>query len=834
MNAIDCLLAKADAGIVDRDKVLEAASRFDELSGEIQRSTRRTKRDADRMAAVRLQKELTAKALRKKRMRLKQVQAIQRVQERAASAPEEVDQAMLSLLDFDPRQRVSGENVALMTEVIRGQAHALAADFLDKYRSKAAGLMRAKAGLENVVRELFGESTADGNAKALAGGVSEAFGMLRGRYNAAGGDIGFRKDWGLPQGHDRAAVASASKQEWVDFVRDRVDPSRMLDDEGQPITLRSLQGSLDTMYDDIVTGGLVDMVGPMPDAAKSSVFGRVHHRFLVFRDADSWLAYQKKFGTPDIFSTIIAHIDGLARDTAVMEVLGPYPGRTIEAMEGLIEQAEARGALSATGKKAAKALAKLGGAKVHLRDTYRTVTGELMRPSNSKVAHVSQANRNVLVSAMLGGAFFSSLSDLATQAIAARMVGIPARRVLGAHLKMFLPTSAVDRRTAVRAGFTAQGWASNAIAAQRLFGEVTGPEWSAKVTDTVLRASLLSPWTEAGKWAFQTEMLGFITENAGKRFGQLPDALKATFERNGINPPEWDLIRSTPQWTDIDSGATFIRAADVARHEAGLQAEGVGSRGKRFDAANLLQQAIFLETRFAIIESTARVRALMTAGKEAGSFAGEVWRNFALFKSFPVTAMHMHLSRGLSQQGWSRARYFAELMIATTAMGVLGDQLSEISKGKDPQDLTDPRVWAKGAARGGGFGMIGDFLFSDVNRYGGGMVTTLAGPVFAQGEDLVQLTVGNVQRLIAGDETKLGPDLSRFLKMNTPGRSLWYGRLAFERLIFDRLDELADPNASARFRRMEQRAQREFGQGYWAPPGKGIRRAPDLEGMAGQ
>ena len=37
------------------------------------------------------------------------------------------------------------------------------------------------------------------------------------------------------------------------------------------------------------------------------------------------------------------------------------------------------------------------------------------------------------------------------------------------------------------------GWASKAIGAQRILGEVTGAEWSAKVTDTVLRASLPSP-----------------------------------------------------------------------------------------------------------------------------------------------------------------------------------------------------------------------------------------------------------------------------------------------------------------------------------------------------
>ena len=196
---------------------------------------------------------------RRRRMGLKQAQASQRIRERADQAPAQVDQAMLSLLEFDPRGVVHGENVAQMGEVIRGQAHAMAASFLERFRSRAAGIIRPREGMENVVRELFGEGTKDANAKAMAEGVSNAFAMLRSRYNVAGGDIGKRADWGLPQGHDKQALALASKDDWIAFTMDRVDPNRMLDDFGEPVGIRQLQGALDRMYDDIVTGGLSEI-----------------------------------------------------------------------------------------------------------------------------------------------------------------------------------------------------------------------------------------------------------------------------------------------------------------------------------------------------------------------------------------------------------------------------------------------------------------------------------------------------------------------------------------------------------------------------------------------
>ena len=65
-------------------------------------------------------------------------------------------------------------------------------------------------------------------------------------------------------------------------------------------------------------------------------------------------------------------------------------------------------------------------------------------------------------------------------------------------------------------------------------------------------------------------------------------------------------------------------------------------------------------------------------------------------------------------------------------------------------------------------------------------------------------------------------------------RSVWYARLAMERLIFDELEAAIDPNARRSFRMIEHRARREYRQRFWWRPGTSApQRAPDLEAALG-
>ena len=63
---------------------------------------------------------------------------------------------------------------------------------------------------------------------------------------------------------------------------------------------------------------------------------------------------------------------------------------------------------------------------------------------------------------------------------------------------------------------------------------------------------------------------------------------------------------------------------------------------------------------------------------------------------------------------------------------------------------------------------------------------------------------------------------------------MWYARLGMERLIFNELEAVVDPNASRSFRVIENRARRDYRQRFfWRPGKRAPQRAPDLGAAAG-
>jgi len=511
----------------------------------------------------------------------------------------------------------------------------------------------------------------------------------------------------------------------------------------------------------------------------------------------------------------------------LMEVLGPNPDSTMRFMTDLFQKRSAEVEQAATGEEFRKlAQLRLRVGERSLNGVYDVLTGRINTGSQSSWANFHSGARNIVTSAFLGSSMFSAIADAAFGLTTSLFNGIPPMRVLGRHLTMMNPLASRDRALAVRTGFGAQGWASIAIGQERIMGEMLGPAWTRRVADTTLRLSWLSPWTETGRWSWGLEALGYVTDNAHLRFDGLNNAFRNALEMHGIGAKEWDIIRSTKAFVDEESGAKLIRPQDMVR--MGGEAKDVGIK---------LHEWILTEGEFAVPTTTPYVRALTTGTLEAGSFWGQIIRDAMLFKSFPLTMVNTHLLRlaAMDNKG-TAAAMFAQLFISTAVMGVLGEQMSQIAMGRDPvtMDYEDPagrKLLMKGLLRGGGIGIFGDFLFADQNRYGGGILETLAGPIFGTTTpDFFRVTVGNLQKMVGDEKTNFSPEMIRFAHQLFPGRSLWYARLAFERWVVDNLQRMADPQAERRFARMERRIRRETGQEYFSPPGSRFppRRGPRL------
>ena len=74
---------------------------------------------------------------------------------------------------------------------------------------------------------------------------------------------------------------------------------------------------------------------------------------------------------------------------------------------------------------------------------------------------------------------------------------------------------------------------------------------------------------------------------------------------------------------------------------------------------------------------------------------------------------------------------------------------------------------------------------------------------------------GNLDRTIDGKDVNLKRDALKLVKRYMPAGNLWYSRLVLERLVFDALEEMADPKIHSKRRSQERRLKKESGQKYW-------------------
>jgi hypothetical protein len=824
MSLDQCLPDLERKGEIDVGRSREARELYAELKAFYSRS--HDEQTAAALASQATVERLEAAAAHKKANLVRQVKAQQSAlaairtfngQDPAATNPLDPRGAE-ALLAFDSRAG-HNDSVFARERAIRGRAHGFMVEILARHRQKFTGNNRDPAGLEDLVREVFEPgSTGKALARELADAFTRGTEYLRARFNEAGGQIGKLEGW-FPQSHSAALVRKAGFAEWRNFVTPLLDRSKIFDRRtGRPFTDEAFEPFLRNVWETLRTDGW-SKVEPGAAGGKMVANQRGDHRILHFADGDAWLAYHERFGSGTPFDAMMGHVDGMSRDIALMEILGPNPAATIRWLkDSVLKSAQLDGSPDS------KAIAAAEKGVPKIQRLYDELTGTLRRPESEKIALGFSAVRSVQVAAKLGSAILSALpTDPAFGAITRKFNGLPAWRMFGGYLKQLNPLDDADRKLAVRAGLIAEEWSHMTAAQHRILAEELTGEWSRRLASGVLRISGLAAYTQAGRWAFGMEFLGHLTDQAGKSFDQLDAPLARAMQRHGIGADTWEIIRKTP--IEEHRGAGWILPQNIEDRQAG----------------DRLLQMIQTETDFAVPLADPRTRAMMNSAAPRGTWFGEVIRSALLFKTFGITLLMTHGRRMLEQSGVSAARYAAGFFIATTLGGAAAIQLKEISKGKDPKPMPgadDPLLdhaafWGAAQVQGGGLGIYGDFLKSSENRFGGGIGSTLAGPMAQTATNVGGLAFSSTKAAMGDKKAKPGRDLVKLIKQETPGSSLWFSRVAFERLIADQLQEELDPEYRKSWRAIERRAAQE-GQEFWWEPGEtSPDRAPEI-GLGGR
>jgi len=789
-----CLDGKVQSNRLSREQAEEAMRLIGRFESEYAKTM--TQSAAEAAAALKASEVMSENLRVKQRQIALQALAVDRVTQQAELHPKGLYAGIAGVLARDWWSMSKGSNAEARVKVVRRDLFRRWGAGVEALRSRLLGLKVNEAGLQSFVRALYGETVDDPAINAAAKAWVEMTDYAVERYNAAGGQLRPKKDWRLPQHMDANRVAK-DRQAWIDYMISAYHSGRVQVwdyEAGAPVDAMTFSEIVSLAYDAIATNGASEIT-PGLMAKLKLANKRLDHRVFEWTSADAWLWANRRWGTGDggIYGILTGHVDSIGRDIGLLEVLGPNPDLTVRT---LVDTARQK---------------MVGPLKVkNLEDIYEHVSGRVNNPVSAGLANVAGGVRGWLQSAQLGSAVISSVTDFQTMRQTAKWNALPANRVLSSYLAL-LRGDANAKARAMRTGMIAESVIHSVHSALRDQVDETIGGIGGLLANTVLRASGLTKHTDSLRQAFGMEYLGMLADEAGKAFDQLPQNLRRTLGRYGLDADAWNVIR---QGVEDFEGMRFVSPAKLDQMN-----RRVGSR---------LMELIETEMDHAVLQPGARERSLMVGSTRRGTFVGEALRTTMQYKSFAVTMLTTHLMRGLAENGGvGKLGYLVPHMIGLTTLGALSYQMRELVKGRDPMDMTEPKFWLRAAAQGGGLGIMGDFLYGAVDRHGMSFYTqTFGGPGAGLLIDTIDLTGANISAISKDEDANFGRDLARFVERYTPGSSLWYARLALDRLLWDNLQRAVDPRAQDSFRRTEQRARKETGQGYWWRPGQTIPTRP--------
>ena len=698
------------------------------------------------------------------------------------SHPKGEYEGLMAMLTKDVHGKAGYKNIEYLGKYYEGKYHAKFADALSQFRTRSLGWSQDDAGLKDLVRALYGETVEGVEVKGFAKDWQNLSNEMRTDFNSKGGSISKNEKHILPQNHDAQEILKVGRDKWKAKISDLVDRNEMLNSVGKPMDDMEYERSLDFVYDSITTHGLnkTDDFTAKRVGTKLSRKGSAK-RFLYFKDAESWLSYQDEFGRGDILTTLTDHVTSNANDIAVMQRLGTNPSLNFERLKSQVEKTKP---MTGTQKMSSTAL-------------FNVASGNVNQGELTGLADFMQTTTNLLVSAMLGKALLSSISDVGMQAITSNFNGINALKVWKRQASLMNPANEADRIASVKIGLIAETWAGRAHGANR-FADVMGTGLSTKISGTVMRASLLEPWTQSGRKAFGMEFSSMLADNFSKTIDEVDPNTRKAFETYGIDANDWDLFRKSK--TLDFKGSKF---ADMTQ-KGGIK----------------FHQMVLSETDFAVPTPDARVRAITSGGLGRATVEGQLWRAGMMFKSFPITMVTTHFYRAANQATTGgKMGYFGALVATSSVMGAIALQAKDLAAGREPRPMDNSTFVMDAILQGGGLALFGDVLLADHNKFGGGIFQQALGPKGQLAQDVASLTIGNISQAIKGDETNVLGETVRFANRYTP--DIWQTQL-ISNSIFDQMQMLGDPKAEKNFNRLRKKRKSEFDQDYWWRRGEAL------------
>lgn len=680
---------------------------------------------------------------------------------------------------------------------------------------------------------------------------------LTARLNRAGAYINEIPDYILMQTHDMDEIRrlgggfgdgslKASREKWVEFVMPLLDPEKTFEGTDAKSFLRKVHEALYTG----VHGAPTDEIEVDGFRAHGSLANKLSSgRVLWFKDADAAFKYNQRFGTKEFNRAIISDLSHRARNIALMENLGPNPRTSLDQIIGELSK-EARSREDA-GKQVDSLKQPI------ITGTYRVLTGETEISSRPTMSGWTDKLRFIATASKLGGSVISSLADkpmlqseMAFQGVksldtfAKQFTGLLNRsknrqemlRYMGVVSHSF--TGNVSHRFGMeaRTDHRVEGWMNK-------FFDLNGLNWwTDRHMETAgeLMAAHLGDHAHLPMELVIKDASGTTTIVGGGK--TLPPELTRILRQYDISAKEWDAMRKTV-WTDED-GYKFLTADQFEKIDDATIDGLVTERGLKPSSANRRRMRDQMDAKFrayfadrintAVPTPGAAEKYVTTGGgTQRGTALGEAMRLIFLFKSFPITVTRKVLGREIYGRGYDTVGQWlahdgkgktnlAMLVASTAAMGYLANTIKDLLKGRTPRSLISEDggingdVWMAALVRGGGAGILGDFLFSEYDRQYKTALGSIAGPVIGQLDPIMSL-VSKGRKMGDGGITPeaAGSEAMNLILNNTPYMNLFYVRPVMDYFVFWHLKEMFSPGI---LRRQERSIREKNHQDFFIVP----------------
>lgn len=581
---------------------------------------------------------------------------------------------------------------------------------------------------------------------------------LRAELNQSGAYIRDLKGFYGHQTHDGSRIKAQGEQAWKEAIAPLLDWDKM--------GVQDRDKFLSAAYKDLSKQS--GAWGGTSNTAKRLSEARQFH----FQSPEAWFKYNEQFGVGGYLDTLGFSIERQVRDLALMRNFGVNPKAMFNKLTGDLARPE----------------------QIKLTHYFEQLTGEANDPVNHTVATVGRSIRSFQSMSKLGGALFSYIGDLPSKIVELERQGAGIFQAINESLRPITGRLSREEADLMRASL---GVGMEGRLGAFMDASPTGDNIPGRISQAMrlfFKLNLQYAWTNANKIGTASFMTHALAAERGKTYGELPEYERNFFNQYGINPDDWDAIR-TEGLVTLEGGREHLMPDNI----------------KDTSIANKLRTYIVSRVDYATVTQGAKQTATMTGGLHPGDWKGEGVRLLTQLLSYPVTYISKVWGPLLYHSGKADVPLMLHLVIGATLAGYAGNALRDLARGKEP--AMDAEAIGQAFLKGGAGGLFADLTMGYlINGNERDYTSAIAGPTVGTVNDIAEIA-----RKVAHGEP-IGNKGVKLLTSNVPGNNLFYIRPILDYAFLNQMMEASSPGWG---RRVEKYYRDDRGQEYlvnWMRP----------------